>query len=136
MVVLPTVCGTSVFGLMLMSVTVGLVVLIVLERFGQIHLHISLVTTPVHHRVVAMLPMVLLVEHSELLGRVCPWRSGGRRSVIGIEKYAGVSSRRSRTVGRVSRVNIRLHVLWIESLTVSFLVGQEIGHGMVSRSKW
>lgn len=130
-IVLSTMRGTSMFRLMLVGMSVGLMVLVVLERLGQIHLHISLVSSAIHHRVVAVLPMILLIEHGELLGRVSPRRSGGR-GCIGVEEYAGVSSRRSHAVGG-SRVESWLRVLWIESLAVCFLIGQVIGHGMELR---
>lgn len=75
-VVLPSVGTAGVFLVLLVAVAMVLVILVVLERLPQVHLHaICLVAgAPIHHDVVALVPMAL-VEHGKLLGRLAARRS-------------------------------------------------------------
>lgn len=71
MVVLPNMAVGCEILMLLMMLVLVLVVLIVLERLAKAHLHGSIVLLPcppVHHDVVALVPMAL-VEHAELLRR-------------------------------------------------------------------
>jgi hypothetical protein len=64
------------FLMLLVAMSVVLVVLIVLKRLPQIHLHPKalMAPPPIHHHIVALVPMAL-VEHAELLRRLPPRRS-------------------------------------------------------------
>jgi hypothetical protein len=69
-IVLSAMGAASMFLVLLVGVPVMLVILVVLERLAQVHLHpVALVPCPtIHHDVVAR--TVALVEHAKLLGRV------------------------------------------------------------------
>jgi hypothetical protein len=86
------VVSGNVLVLLVMLVLI-LVVLIVLKRLPKVHvLHeVLLACSPVHHHVVALMPMGL-VEHAELLRRrLAPRRSRWRGGVGVGERYAGAS---------------------------------------------
>jgi hypothetical protein len=86
------VVSGNVLVLLVMLVLI-LVVLIVLKRLPKVHvLHeVLLACSPIHHHVVALMPMGL-VEHAELLRRrLAPRRSRWRGGVGVGERYAGAS---------------------------------------------
>jgi hypothetical protein len=119
MVVLPNMAVTREILVLLMMLVLVLVVLIVLERLAKAHLHGSVVLLPcppVHHDVVALVPMAL-VEHAELLWRrLAPGRSSWRRSVGVVEGDAGAGCGRPRAGGKVSSV---LRMSWKKGLAGS-----------------
>jgi hypothetical protein len=86
------VVSDNILVLLVMLVLI-LVVLIVLKGLPKVHvLHeVLLACSPVHHDVVALMPMGL-VEHAELLRRrLAPGRSRRRGGVRVGEGYAGAS---------------------------------------------
>ena len=127
-VVLVAVGRTSVLLMLLVPVTaMVLVVLIVVERLPEIHLHIAPVASPaIHHDIMPLVPMSL-VKHAVLMGRLWARRSGRRGSVRCSERYARVRGGGCADAGREVAVNV-LRVLWVEWLGDTSLVSRSIGH--------
>lgn len=127
-VVLSHMAVPSKILMLLVMLMLMLVVLIVLKRLAKAHLHSSIVLLPcppVHHNVVALVPMAL-VEHTELLRRrLAPRRSSWRRGIGVIEGDAGASCGGSRAGGKVSCV---LSVSWKKGLAGSPGVYRVLGH--------
>jgi hypothetical protein len=93
MVVISPMATTSMLLMLLVGVSVVLVILVVLERFSQVHLHrIVLVTSPpIHHSIVTLVSVTLVVEHAECLRRLSSGRSRGRGSIGVRKRYAAAS---------------------------------------------
>ena len=117
---------------LLVVLVLMLVVLVVLKGFPQVHLlHKVLVpSSPVHHNVLALVPMGV-VEHAELLRRrLAPGRSRWRGGVGVGERYAGARCGRPHSAGEVAYI---LCVLWIEGIAGSPGVDRVLGHLRESR---
>lgn len=131
-VVLATMGDTGVFLVLLVCMPVmlvTLVVLLLLERLAQVHLHVAPVCAPAIHHDIVSLVRVVLIEHSELLGRLRAGRSR-RGGGVWVEGCSSARGRRA-NAGGVVAVEV-LVVVWVVGLARSPLVSRVVGHQRVS----